>query len=203
MSVTNVTADAETFTANVYLLEGEHTTLIDAGAMPGIVETLHSQVDRIDDVIITHQHSDHVDQLAAIVDEFAPRVRAYADHPLRTHVLSDGDQVLVGDDSYEILHTPGHADDHIVLIGENAIFSGDVVVYNDGAFENGSFGRTDLAGQSRSALIQSVDRILDRLPKSIEWMYPGHGEVYHGDVRAVIERALRRARRREPKYPES
>jgi hypothetical protein len=33
-------------------------------------------------------------------------------------------------------------------------------------------------------------------------MYSGHGGVYEGDVRAVVERALERAERREPKYPD-
>ena len=88
------------------------------------------------------------------------------------------------------------------MVSEHTIFSGDVVVHDDGAFDDGSFGRTDMAGQSREVLIESIERILDRLPEGVEHMYAGHGEAFHGDVRAVIERALERAERREPKYPE-
>jgi hydroxyacylglutathione hydrolase len=33
-------------------------------------------------------------------------------------------------------------------------------------------------------------------------MYAGHGGVFHGDVRDVVETALERAEKREPKYPD-
>jgi hypothetical protein len=33
-------------------------------------------------------------------------------------------------------------------------------------------------------------------------MYAGHGDEFHGDVRDVIETALERAEKREPKYPD-
>ena len=38
MNVTNVTADAESFTCNAYLAEGDRTVLVDAGAMDGVVD---------------------------------------------------------------------------------------------------------------------------------------------------------------------
>jgi hydroxyacylglutathione hydrolase len=34
----------------------------------------------------------------------------------------------------------------------------------------------------------------------VEHMYSGHGGVFHGDVRDVVETALERAEKREPKY---
>jgi glyoxylase-like metal-dependent hydrolase (beta-lactamase superfamily II) len=87
-------------------------------------------------------------------------------------------------------------------VGDRALYSGDVVVYNDGAFEDGSFGRTDYPGQSRERLIESVRELLGRMPEGIDRLYAGHGDAYEGDVRGVVERALERAERREPKYPE-
>jgi len=33
-------------------------------------------------------------------------------------------------------------------------------------------------------------------------MYSGHGGVFHGDVRDVVETALGRAEKRELKYPD-
>ncbi|MDY7082936.1 MAG: MBL fold metallo-hydrolase, partial [Halobacteria archaeon] len=106
----------------------------------------------------------------------------------------------IGDEEFDVVHTPGHADDHISLISDTTLFSGDVVVHNDGAFDNGSFGRTDMAGQSRETLIESIYELLDRMPPRVEHMYSGHGDDFHGDVREVVERALKRAERREPKY---
>ncbi|MFC6905951.1 MBL fold metallo-hydrolase [Halalkalicoccus tibetensis] len=198
MAVHNLTADAETFTCNAYLVTGEVTTLVDAGAMSGIVDA----IDELDRVVLTHQHGDHVEQLDAVMEAFDPELHAYDDHPGRTHELSDGDTVAIGDEDCEAIHTPGHADDHLAFVSDSTIYSGDVVVHDDGAFDDGSFGRTDMAGQSREELIESIRRILDRLPEGVDSMYAGHGGTFHGDVRAVIERALERAERREPKYPD-
>jgi glyoxylase-like metal-dependent hydrolase (beta-lactamase superfamily II) len=202
MRVHNVTADAETFTCNAYLALGDRTVLVDAGAMDGVVEAVRERTDDLDAVVLTHQHGDHVERLDDVLDAFDADLEAYADHPRRTRELSDGDTVDVGDESFEAVHTPGHADDHLAFVSDATVFSGDVVVHDDGAFDDGSFGRTDMPGQSRERLVESLREILDRMPDGVENMYAGHGGEFHGDVRAVIERALERAERREPKYPD-
>ena len=207
MEVFNVTADAEQFTCNAYLVTGERTVLVDAGSMPGVEDVVADHVDHLDAVVVTHQHSDHVDQLDAVLDRFDADVYAYAEHPHRTHTLDDGDTVEMGDETFDVVYTPGHAADHVSLVGETALFSGDVVVYNDGAYDDGSFGRTDLPGQSRERLIQSLRDLLERLSDSVTALYAGHGEAFTagetGDsVRDVVERALSRAEERQPKYPD-
>jgi glyoxylase-like metal-dependent hydrolase (beta-lactamase superfamily II) len=204
MEVHNVTAEAETFTCNAYLAVGEDrtATLVDAGAMVGVEDVVASHVEELDSVVLTHQHGDHVAELGAVLDRFDTDLYAYADHPRRTHDLSDGDVVTVGDEDCEVVYTPGHADDHVSLLGESSLFSGDVVVHDDGAFDYGSFGRTDRPGQSRERLIESLKRLLERFPDGVEHMYAGHGGVFHGDVRDVVETALGRAEKRQPKYPD-
>ena len=202
MDVHNVTADAETFTANVYLATGDRPTLVDAGAMDGVVDVIREYTDELDSVVLTHQHGDHVAELDAVLDAFDAELFAYDEHPRRDHALADGDTVQIGDDEFDVVYTPGHADDHVSLVSEPTLFSGDVVVHDDGAFDDGSFGRTDYQGQSRERLIESIRDLLDRMGDGVEHMYAGHGSVFHGDVRAVVERALERAERREPKYPD-
>ena len=202
MEPITVTESADTFTCNAYLLDGETTTLVDAGAMAGVEEVIADHVDSLDRVVLTHQHGDHVAQLDAVLDAFDADLYAYADHPRRTGELEDGDELRMGDETFEVVYTPGHASDHVSLVGETRVFSGDVVVHDDGAFDDGSFGRTDMPGQSRERLIESLEDLLDRMPGSVEHMYAGHGGEFHGDVRAVVERALERAERRETKYPD-
>jgi glyoxylase-like metal-dependent hydrolase (beta-lactamase superfamily II) len=205
MDVINVTADAEEFTCNAYLVTGETPTLVDAGTMPGVESVVADHVDRLDRVVLTHQHHDHVGEIDAVLDAFDADLYAYGGHARRTHEIGDGDTVTMGDESFDVVYTPGHADDHVSLVSDRTLFSGDVVVYNDGAFDDGSFGRTDMAGQSRERLIESLETLLGRLPDSVTAMYAGHGDAFHADdesVRQVIERALSRAERREPKYPE-
>jgi len=202
MEVHTVTADAETFTCNAYLVEGAVTTLVDAGAYAGVVGAIRDHVDTVDRVVLTHQHGDHVAELDTVLDAFDAELFAYGEHPRRDHALEDGDAVRIGDDTFEVVSTPGHADDHVSFVSETALFSGDVVVHDDGAFDDGSFGRTDYPGQSRERLIESIRDLLDRMGDGVEHMYSGHGSVFHGDVRDVVERALERAERREPKYPD-
>lgn len=198
MDTRNLTAGAEVFTANAYLVSGERSVLVDVGTVPGV----ESEIEQLDAVVLTHQHNDHVGQLNAVLDAFDPDLYAYGSHLARTHELVDGADIQIGDERFEVVYTPGHAGDHVVFLSETTLFSGDVVVYNDGAFSDGSFGRTDLPGQSRERLIESLRELLDRMGEGVEHMYPGHGDDYHGDIREVIERALERASRREPKYPE-
>ncbi|SFR88377.1 Glyoxylase, beta-lactamase superfamily II [Halomicrobium zhouii] len=202
MAVHTVTDAAESFTCNAYLVDGEVTTLVDAGAYPGVVDAIRDHVDGVERVVLTHQHGDHVAELDSVLDAFDADLYAYGDHPRRAQRIEDGDSVQIGDEEFEVVYTPGHADDHVSLVSESALFSGDVVVHDDGAFDDGSFGRTDMAGQSRDRLVESIRHLLDRMPHSVEQMYSGHGGVFEGDVREVVERALERAERREPKYPD-
>ncbi|WP_336135017.1 MBL fold metallo-hydrolase [Natronomonas amylolytica] len=202
MNVTNVTANADTFTCNAYLVEGDRTVLVDAGAMEGVVDVIEGYTDELDAVVLTHQHGDHVAQLDAVLDAFDAPLYAYSDHPRRASELEDGDQVFMGDEAFDVIYTPGHADDHVSFVSETTLFSGDVVVHDDGAFDYGSFGRTDMAGQSRERLIESIRTLLERMPDGVEDMYAGHGDEFHGDVRDVVQTALERAETREPKYPD-
>jgi glyoxylase-like metal-dependent hydrolase (beta-lactamase superfamily II) len=206
-AVVLVTADADQFTCNAYFVPGETPTLVDAGTMPGVADVVAEHTDTLDRVVLTHQHSDHVGRLDEVVDAFDPDVFAYAEHPHRTDAVEDGDTVTMGDEAFDVVYTPGHAADHVSLVSETRLFSGDVVVYNDGAYDDGSFGRTDMAGQSRERLIASLGTLLDRLPDSVTAMYAGHGDVFRADedgdsVRDVVERALSRAELRQPKYPD-
>ncbi|CAI48137.1 beta-lactamase domain protein [Natronomonas pharaonis DSM 2160] len=202
MDVYHVTANAETFTCNAYLVDGDRTVLVDAGAMDGVVDVVDEYTDMLDAVVLTHQHSDHIAELDAVLDAFDAPLYAYDDHPQRTNELDDGDQIFMGDEPFDVVYTPGHADDHVALVSETTLFSGDVVVHDDGAFDYGSFGRTDMPGQSRERLIESIQTLLDRMGEDVEHMYAGHGDTFHGDVRDVVETALQRAEKREPKYPE-
>lgn len=207
MNPITVTAGAERFTCNAYLVAEGTTTLVDVGTVPGVDDVVAEHVDDLDQVLLTHQHGDHISELDAILDRFDADCYAYADHPRRTHALDDGDEVQIGAETAAVVYTPGHAEDHVCFLADSALFSGDVVVYNDGAFDDGSFGRTDMAGQSRERLIESLETLLDRLPGTVTGLYAGHGDSFEADgaddsVRDVIERALGRAKRREPKYPD-
>jgi glyoxylase-like metal-dependent hydrolase (beta-lactamase superfamily II) len=116
--IVTVTAGADQFTCNAYLVPGETTTLVDAGTMPGVVDVIADHTDTLDRVVLTHQHSDHVGRLDEVLEAFEPDLYAYAEHPQRTHELADGGTVTMGDEDYEVVYTPGHAADHVSLLSE-------------------------------------------------------------------------------------
>ena len=194
--------DPDRFTANCYLALGGRDVLIDAGMVPGVADAVAEHTERLDAVVLTHQHGDHVGALDEVLEAFEPELYAHADHPARTAELADGDEVVLGDEAYDVLHTPGHAPDHVVLVSATTLFSGDLVVPNDEAFDDGSFGGTGGPGPARERLIESLERLLDHLPAGVEHLYAGHGDAFHGDVRGLVETALARAEERAPKYPD-
>jgi glyoxylase-like metal-dependent hydrolase (beta-lactamase superfamily II) len=194
--------DSDRFTANAFLVRGARPVLVDAGTLSGVESVVAEFTDSLDAVVLTHQHGDHIGELDAVLDAFDPELYAYGDHPARTHELEDGDEVVLGDEAFEVLHTPGHAPDHVVLYSASMLFAGDLVSPNDQAFDYGSFGATGGPGPAREQLIESLERLLEHLPAGVEHLYSGHGDAFHGDVRDLVETALERAAERAPKYPD-
>lgn len=193
MTVENLAADAEEFTSNAYLVDGN--ALIDAGAADVILDRLADAT--IDTAVITHSHHDHIEHLSTIVDQHDPTVYAFNPDnlPVPAEPLADGDTITLGRAStpFIVIHTPGHRDDHICLYApeEKVLFSGDLI------FPGGSFGRTDLDQGDRDTLIDSIARIADL---DVQELYAGHDDATTQDVNQQIQDSLAQARKREPKY---
>ena len=81
-------------------------------------------------------------------------------------LLKDGDRVVLDELSFEVIHTPGHTNGGICLLGEGVLFSGDTLFYN-------GVGRTDFPGASHAELLKSLKK-LSQLKEDIR-VYPGHG----------------------------
>lgn len=83
--------------------------------------------------------------------------------------LQEGDVVKIGEDSLQVLFTPGHAPGHICFYCEAQGF----VISGDTLFR-GSIGRTDLPMGNYNTLIHSIRTRLLTLPDDTI-VYPGHG----------------------------
>jgi hydroxyacylglutathione hydrolase len=81
--------------------------------------------------------------------------------------LQEGDVVTVGNTKFDVLSTPGHSPDHVVLVTDGIVFGGDVLF-------QGSIGRTDLPGGSMETLLESIRTKLWPLPDETV-VYTGHG----------------------------
>lgn len=80
--------------------------------------------------------------------------------------VKDGDEIVVGDVTLKVLHTPGHSPGGICLLGDGNLFTGDTLFV-------GAVGRTDLPGASFDDFMRSLKEKLLALPgETIVW--PGH-----------------------------
>ena len=188
--VSNLSAGVQAFTCNAFLVSGEQTTLVDAGANYDVVERIRERVDDLDRLVLTHPHPDHVGNLDAITDAFGVDVWGYEGVDAVDHELEDSDELTIGDHEYTALFTPGHEPNHLCFYSAaaSALFGGDLV------FQNGSFGRTDLPGGDRQTLVESIERVADVVVENLDALYPGHGPTITNEAHAAVELAGRSAR---------
>lgn len=189
--VDNLAQDVAAFTSNVFYVGGDRPALVDAGANFDIVARLEAAGQTPDRLVLTHTHPDHVGNVTSLVDRFESTVYGYdAGHPAVQQELADGAQIQLGDHTYTVMHTPGHALDHCCLYSdtEGALFGGDLV------FQNGGFGRTDLDGGDRNQLLASLSRVRETVDE-LNVIYPGHGPVLNRSPHEQLARAERMARR--------
>lgn len=177
------------FGSNCYIVhDSGHAALIDPSAsVSGIIQYLDEAHLTLDIIILTHAHFDHMLSLdplreatnapAAVhtYDEenfFDGRKNAFytffnKDRQFRAPeiLLSDGDEIHIGNITLKVIHTPGHTKGSICLMDGKVMFTGDTLFAN-------SYGRCDLYGGDISKLRESLVA-LKKLPQDTV-IYPGH-----------------------------
>lgn len=154
---------------NTYVVGGERSAvIIDPGPIIAahhdrIVESVGER--RTMAVLVTHTHPDHAPLANPLGSELDAPVLGFAPGPdfVPSDLLSEGDLVDVDDETLEVLYTPGHSDDHICLLFESTLFSGDHIIG----------GSTVVVEDVRSYLAS-----LERLQSvALSRLMPGHGPV--------------------------
>jgi glyoxylase-like metal-dependent hydrolase (beta-lactamase superfamily II) len=103
-----------------YLL-GDRTAgvavIVDPAYAPELlVERAEAQGLRVTHIVNTHGHSDHIEGNPRAIQLTGAPVAAYPGSAARPDIeLRDGASLAVGDFELVCLHTPGHAEDHLVL----------------------------------------------------------------------------------------
>jgi hydroxyacylglutathione hydrolase len=187
----------ETFTlgpwmTNCYVVRsGDRAWIIDAGFDPGsMIDFAQREKLRVEKIILTHAHVDHIGGLHDVHMAFAEapiliheaehdfptdpalNLSAYLASPLvapePTGHLAHGDTLTLGDDKFEVRHTPGHSPGGITLYGA----AHHVALVGDTLFHQ-SVGRTDFPTSDPAALDHSIRTQLYTLPDNTR-VLPGH-----------------------------
>jgi len=189
MKITNLTADSKLYTSNVFLVLGEWntiddiTTLIDVGYDLSIINKIESMnmglgKKKIDQVIITHSHSDHAALLETIKEKYNPKVYAFNSFLKGVDVvLKDGDKLRIGEKQFEVFHITAHSYDSICLYcqDEGILFAGDTNFPIE--FENKVLKEENYISLSR----------LER--KNVKIVYNGHGDTnFYADKKFIVQK---------------
>ena len=122
---------------------------------------------RIVYAINTHQHPDHTSGNDELVRATGAKVVAHETSRNRKDiVIKDRDTLNVGSLELRFIHTPGHSPDHLCVLVNGKLMTGDALFV-------GECGRIDLPGGSSEQLYESLFNKLMKLPDDVE-VYPGH-----------------------------
>ena len=187
------------YSSNVYLVLGtsnkkeDLNTLVDVGPDAFILSevwTLSTGVGKlpIEQVVVTHNKSNHAAGLPSIRAAFEPKVFAgQMDHGV-DQAVADGDWIRMGDREFEVLHVPEQSSDSICLLchEEGILFSGDALL---------SIRQT--GGTHSPRYIAFLENLI---AMKIKQVYPGHGDPISCGIQEMLSESLHNATGRIAAY---
>lgn len=171
---------------------------------PGPIEPAH--IDRIAAIVgkdlkyilCTHAHPDHSPGAAPLKElTGAPILGAPSGPHFRSEwqftpdrTLEHGERLAVGDTTLRVIHTPGHASNHLCFLQEE-----DRLLYSGDHINNGSTVVIDPPDGDMHAYLKALHALLD---EPIDYILPAHGWVLgfaHEAIRQLIGHRLGRERK--------
>lgn len=163
---------------NTYLVGKEEVTVIDPGpAMQEHIDVITAAAPNIKQILVTHTHPDHSPGVRLLKEKLdvpaygmltnSSKNQDQTFNPER--ILDDGEIFQEEEFTIEVVHTPGHASNHLcfILKEEKLIFTGDHIM-------NGSTVVIGPPDGNMKQYIQSLEKLKDY---DIEKIAPGHGEL--------------------------
>lgn len=195
MKIQNLYQKEAEYSSNVYLVTGtwntlsDVNTLVDVGRTKTIIAELLAASTgvgkkRVEQVILTHSHYDHVSLLPVIQEMFSPRIyAASASFQGVDVVLHGGERIRMGDRECEVIATPGHSNDSICVYceEEGVLFAGDtpLIIRTPG-------------GSYEPEYIAALETICG---KNIHTIYFGHGPPLQEKCNEILKESLENVRK--------
>src|SRR5581483_6341164 len=185
---------------NTYLVGIDEVAVID----PGLDDQGHidaivgaSMRERVRWVLLTHTHPDHSPGTARLVAQTGAEVLAFTKRSgdkdggeiVVDRTIGEGDSIEGTEFGLEVLHTPGHAPNHLcfLLEEERVLFTGDTVLE----------GMYSVVNPSRGGDMAVYVKTLERLRKlRLSRIAPGHGDVIE-EPRARLDDYIAHRKQRE------
>lgn len=194
----------EEYKSNTYLLinaESKSAIIIDPTiqSVKGIEEQLHGKHLKIDYIIPTHGHFDHIEGIGILVKKykfdiigtaesrisFCDSKKNYSFYFQNKNLTIDPPNMVFNEETFSlewfkniitIIKTPGHSPCSIcIAVNGEYLFSGDSILLEFSPFSKFPDGDS-------GALIRSITKIYSTMPHSLT-VYPGHGARFMlGDI---------------------
>jgi glyoxylase-like metal-dependent hydrolase (beta-lactamase superfamily II) len=168
---------------------------------PGPDDSRHIQLirdltsDRVAGILCTHTHIDHSPGAAPlrrstgapVFGRLAENMERQDSSFVPDKELSDGDELKFGDLTIDVLHTPGHASNHLCFLFAEArmLFTGDHIMQGSTVVINPPDG-------DMSAYFSSLNKLYDY---QFDWIAPGHGFLMDNPHEAVNRLLIHRQKR--------
>jgi len=143
--------------------------IVDPGSIENIIlDTIENNNMDIKAVLITHDHLSHVRGLRTLLRIYNAEIFAVNQSIMdnRTTVVKDGDKLIIGGFTIEVISIPGHSSDSVVYRVGDMLFTGDVLTAGLVGSTASAYGAATQMNNLRSRLLSLPGDYI---------VLPGHG----------------------------